>query len=258
MWLFRSGRDDPPVVMYEYQQTRSQEHPVKFLKGFNGYLHVDGYAGYNQIPNVTTVSCWSHARRGFDEALKSLPKEKKHAPVAAREALNYCNQLFKIEQGLKDASPEERYEQRLKRSRPVLDAFSTWLGVHKDQVLPKSQLGKAIAYYLNRWSKLATFLEDGCLEIDNNRAERSIKPFVMGRKAWLFSNTPGGATASAIIYSIVETAKENDLNPLHYLTYLFEEMPNMDIGDPDVLSTLLPWSETIPDKVRAPKLNRKS
>jgi len=258
MWLYRSGRDGPSIVMYEYQQTRSQEHPIQFLKGFNGYLHVDGYAGYNQIPNVTPVSCWSHARRGFDEALKSLPADKRNAPVAAREALNYCNQLFKIEQDLKNATAEERYEQRLKRSRPVLDAFSAWLDVQKDQVLPKSQLGKAISYCLNRWPKLVTFLEDGHLEIDNNRAERSIKPFVMGRKAWLFSNTPGGAKASAIIYSIVETAKENGLSPLHYLTYLFEQMPNVDIRNPDVLATLLPWSESLPDRVRSPKKNRQS
>jgi len=253
MWLYRSGRDGPPIVMYEYQQTRSKEHPIQFLKGFEGYLHVDGYAGYNQIPNVTPVSCWSHARRGFDEAIKSLPADKRNAPVAARDGLNYCNQLFKIERGLKDATPELRYEGRLEQSRPVLDAFLVWLDTQKDQVLPKSQLGKAIGYCLNRWPKLVTFLEDGHLEIDNNRAERSIKPFVMGRKSWLFSNTPSGATASAMCYSIVETAKENGLNPFSYLTYLFEQMPNVDIGNPDILATLLPWSDVLPGRVRSPK-----
>lgn len=253
MWLYRSGRDGPPIVLYEYQQTRSQQHPIEFLKGFEGYLHVDGYAGYNQIPNVTPVSCWSHARRGFDEAIKSLPTDKRGTLVAARVGLDYCNQLFKIERGLKDATPEQRYERRLEQSRPVLDAFSAWLHDQQDQALPKGPLGKAVGYCLNRWSKLVTFLEDGHLEIDNNRAERSIKPFVMGRKAWLFSNTPSGATASAITYSIVETAKENGLNPFKYLTYLFEQLPNVDTRDPDVIARLLPWSDTLPDMVRNPK-----
>ncbi|EPZ51645.1 IS66 family transposase, partial [Alicyclobacillus acidoterrestris] len=143
--------------------------------------------------------------------------------------------------------------QRLKRSLPVLDAFLAWLEVQKDQVLPKSQLGKAIGYCLNRWPKLIAFLEDGNLEIDNNRAERAIKPFVMGRKAWLFSNTPCGARASAMIYSIVETAKENGLSPLHYLTYLFEQMPNVDIDNPETLRDLLPWSSALPESVRNPR-----
>ncbi|EPZ49158.1 IS66 family transposase, partial [Alicyclobacillus acidoterrestris] len=125
--------------------------------------------------------------------------------------------------------------------------------VQKDQVLPKSLLGKAIGYCLNRWPKLVAFLEDGNLEIDNNRAERAIKPFVMGRKAWLFSNTPSGARASAMIYSIVETAKENGLSPLHYLTYLFEQMPNVDIDNPETLRDLLPWSSALPESVRNPR-----
>ena len=170
MWLYRSGRDGPPVVLYDYEETRSKDHPIEFLKGFAGYLHVDGYAGYNKIPNVTVASCWSHTRRGFDEAVKSLPKNERGAPTKAREGLNFCNQLFKIERGLKDVTPHERYEQRLKQSRPVLDAFSAWLEVEKDKVLPKSMLGGAIKYCLNRWTKLVTFLEDGNLEIDNNRA----------------------------------------------------------------------------------------
>jgi transposase len=250
MWLYRSGRDGPPIVLYDYQQTRSQEHPIRFLEGFEGYLHVDGYAGYNQIPNVTPVSCWSHARRGFDEALEALPADKRKHPSAAREGLNYCNELFRIERGLKDATPEKRHAERLKQSRPVLDAFSAWLDVQKDQVLPKSPLGKAIGYCLNRWPKLVTFLEDGHLELDNNRAERSIKPFVMGRKAWLFANTPRGATASAITYSIVETAKENGLNPFAYLEYIFEQLPNVDETHEDTIAELMPWSEHLPAHVR--------
>lgn len=253
MWLYRSGRDGPPIVLYEYQPTRSQEHPIRFLKWFEGYLHVDGYSRYNQIPNVTPVSCWSHARRGFDDALKALPADKRRNFSVARDGLNYCNELFKIERGLKDATPEKRYAERLKQSRPVLDAFLAWLDIQKDQVLPKSPLGKAIGYCLNRWEKLVTFLEDGHLELDNNRAERSIKPFVMGRKAWLFSNTPRGARASAVTYSIVETAKENGLNPFTYLEYVFEQLPNLDETREDAVATLLPWSESLPAHVRQRK-----
>lgn len=248
MWLYRSGRDGPPIVLYEYQETRSREHPKGFLAGFHGYLHVDGYAGYNDIPNVKLSGCWSHARRKYDEALKALPTAKRKGPTAAKEGLDFCNQLFKIERGLKDASAEKRYEERQKRSRPALEAFSAWLHTQKDHVLPKSALGEAVNYCLNQWEKLVTFLEDGNLEIENNRAERSIKPFVLGRKSWLFSNTPKGATASSITYSIVETAKENDLNPFAYLEYLFEQLPNMNSAD--LISRLLPWSDDLPEQVR--------
>lgn len=253
MWLYRSGRDGPPIVLYDYQETRSQEHPRRFLERFTGYLHVDGYKGYNGIPDVKLACCWGHSRRKFDEALKSLPATERNTPVAAREGLDYCNQLFRIERGLKDTTSEKRYEARLKQSRPVLDAFSAWLETKKDKVPPKSHLGDAIGYCLNQWPKLITFLEDGNLEIDNNRAERSIKPFVMGRKAWLFSNTPRGATASAITYSIVETAKENGLNPFAYLQYLFEQLPNVNTHDRDVMAALMPWSKTLPEQVRHPK-----
>jgi len=168
MWLYRTGRYGPPIVLYEYQQTRSKEHPIRFLSGFKGYLHVDGYAGYNAVPDVTLAGCWSHSRRRFDEALKALPVAKRNGSVAAKEGLEYCNHLFKIERGLKDATPEKRYEERLKQSRPVLDAFSAWLHIQNDSVLPKSALGKAVTYCLNQWDKLTTFLKDGHLEIDNN------------------------------------------------------------------------------------------
>ena len=133
-------------------------------------------------------------------------------------------------------------------SRPVVESFKTWLDSLANAVVPKSALGTAINYCRNQWPKLLRFLEDGRLELDNNRAERSIKPFVMGRKAWLFSNTPRGARASAIIYSIVETAKENGLNLYDYLTYLFRQLPNVDVKNPDVVSQLLPWNVVLPEK----------
>lgn len=253
MWLYRSGRDGPPIVLYEYQESRKKEHPKEFLKGFKGYLHVDGYSGYHDVENATLVGCWAHARRGFDEAIKSLPSAEQKKLTAARVGLQYCNELYKIERGLKDATPENRHAGRQKQSRPLLDAFSTWLHEQNAQVVPKSALGKAITYCLNQWSKLVVFLEDGNLELDNSRSERSIKPFVIGRKNFLFSNTPRGARASAITYSLVETAKENELDPYLYLKYLFEKLPNIQTDDRAALTALLPWSEQLPEEIRKSK-----
>jgi transposase len=244
LWLYRTGKEGPPIILYDYQETRAGENPKNFLNNFKGYLQVDGYAGYHKVPNVTLVGCWAHARRGFTDTLKSLPANSKS--VTATEGLNFCNQLFAVERTLKDLDPKERYDERLKQSKPILDSFLSWLKIEENKVLPKSALGKAIRYCLNQWDKLVAFLEDGRLEIDNNRSERSIKPVVIGRKNWLFANTPQGARASAIIYSIVETAKGNGLNPYYYLRYLFEQLPNMDLTDENALDKLLPWSTSIP------------
>ena len=250
MWLYRSGRYGPPIILFDYQTTRAGKHPQQFLSGFKGYLHIDGYAGYNGLPDVILSGCWSHARREFADSLKALPAGKGSAPVIAREGLEFCNRVFAIERDLSDLTPEERYQKRLELSRPVLDDFSAWLKIQLPRVLPKSALGEAIRYCRNQWDKLETFLLDGRLEVNNNRSERSIKPFVMGRKGWLFSNTPRGARASAIIYSIVETAKENGLNPFQYLCYLFEQLPNLGGND---LDELLPWSDSLPASCRINK-----
>lgn len=249
MWLYRTGGDsDPPIVLFDYQMTRSSDHPREFLKGFRGYLHADGYIGYESVPDVILVGCWAHARRKFDEAIKALPPHLRKKPSTAKEGLDIINKLFEIERKLKKYTAEERKEQRELLSRPVVESFKTWLDSLANAVVPKSALGTAINYCRNQWPKLLRFLEDGRLELDNNRAERSIKPFVMGRKAWLFSNTPRGARASAIIYSIVETAKENGLNLYDYLTYLFRQLPNVDVKNPDVVSQLLPWNVVLPEK----------
>lgn len=249
MWLYRTGgAGGPPIVLFDYQMTRSSDHPREFLKGFRGYLHADGYVGYESVPDVILVGCWAHARRKFDEALKALPPHLRKKPSKAQEGVDFINKLFDIERKLKKCTAEERKEQRGLLSRPVVESFETWLNSLADAVLPKSALGTAVKYCRNQWPKLLRFLEDGRLELDNNRAERSIKPFVMGRKAWLFSNTPRGARASAIIYSIVETAKENGLNLYDYLTYLFRSLPNVDVKNPDVVRQLLPWNVDLPKK----------
>jgi transposase len=242
MWLYRTGSLGPPIVLYEYQQTRSGDHPRNFLKGFKGYLHADGYAGYHNIPDVTLCGCWAHLRRKFDEALKGLPPNKRASGSRAREALDRINRLFAIERELIRGTPEERLHIRNLKSRPIVEELRKWLDNLLPGILPKSLFGMAVNYGLNQWVKLVRFLEDGRIEISNNRAERSIKPFVIGRKNFLFCNTPRGARASAFIYSIVETAKDNGLNPYAYLNHLFEKLPNLDSRDDATLDQLLPWN----------------
>jgi transposase len=242
MWLYRTGCVGPPIVLYEYQPTRAGEHPRNFLKGFKGYLHADGYAGYNAIPDVTLCGCWAHFRRKADETLKGLPVKLRRSGSKAQELLDRINRLFAIERELKQSTPEERLNARNIKSRPVVEELRKWLDDIAPEVLPKSLFGTAVHYGRQQWPKLVRFLEDGRIEIDNNRAERSIKPFVIGRKNWLFCNTPKGAHASAMIYSIIESAKENRLNPYAYLNYLFERLPNLDSRDDETLDQLLPWN----------------
>jgi transposase len=252
MWLYRTSRADKGIILYEYTQGRSGDYAKTFLKGFSGYLHTDGYAGYHKLAGqeneegITLVGCWSHARRKYDEALKALGTKESPAAVTIKQGLNYCNQLFKIEEQIKDFSAKDRTKYRLGKSEPLLLEYFAWLEKMQPMVLPKSKLGDAIGYSLRQRKYLERFLLDGRLEISNNRAERSIKPFVIGRKNWLFSNTPKGAKASAVIYSLIETAKENELNPFPYLEYLFEQLPNVDIKNPQIVEKFLPWSEDLP------------
>jgi transposase len=241
MWLYRTGCVGPPIVLFDYQPSRAGGNPRRFLEGYKGFLHVDGYAGYHDIPNVTLAGCWAHLRRKFDEALKGLPPNLRTSSCKAQEALNQINRLFAIERELTQNTPEERLKARDSKSRPVVEGFRKWLDEMSPAALPKGLLGIAVNYGRQQWPKLVRFLEDGRLELSNNRAERSIKPFVIGRKNWLFANTPRGARASAIIYSIVETAKENRLNPYAYLTHLFEKLPNLQSLDDAALDQLLPW-----------------
>ena len=187
MWLYRtSGCTEHPIVLYEYQPTRKAEHAETFLKNFSGWLHADGYQGYHKLPgNIRVVGCWAHARRKFDEALQTLPKEKqKDAPAAIGEC--YCSRLFKLEEAFADLTPEARHEKRLEQEKPVLDALLSWANEMQAKTAPKSAMGRALHYLLEQWPYLVRYLEDGCLELSNNRAERSIKPFVMGRNYVLF------------------------------------------------------------------------
>ena len=239
MWLYCTGADSPQendipnIVLYDYQNSRAGRCAVDFLGGYSGYLHVDGYQGYEQT-QATLVGCWAHARRKFKEADVAQPKGK---VGKANWALNHIQKLYRIETQIKDKSADEKQRIRQQQSLSLLNQLKVWLDKSIDNVPPKTALGKAITYGLNQWPKLTRYIEDGNLNIDNNRAERAVKPFVIGRKNWLFSNTAKGAKASATLYSIIETAKANGLTPFDYLMYLLEQisLPEHDIEQ------LLPW-----------------
>lgn len=239
MWLYRtSGEAAHPIVLYEYQPDRRAEHPKEFLAGFKGYLHTDGYAGYHSLGNdITIVGCWAHARRKFDEAVKSLPKGKQTGS-SAQVGQAYCSKLFELERQLQDLPPKDRYEKRLELEKPVLDALLAWLETRN--AAPKSALGKILHYLREQWPYLINYLRDGRLELSNNCAERSIKPFVISRKNFLFANTPKGAQSSAVVFSLVETAKENELDPYRYLNYVLSEAPKLFQTDRAWAEKLLP------------------
>jgi transposase len=244
MWLYLSGMDGkPPIILYDYQPSRSGQNAANYLKGFKGYLHTDGYQGYEKVENVTRCGCWAHLRRYFVEAIPD--KKSKGPPITAAEiGRDYCNQLFAIEKTLAGLSPDQRNAERLRQEKPVLEAFWSWL----DTVTPLkgSRLGTAVAYALNQKPYMENYLLDGRCSISNNIAENSIRPFVVGRKNWLFSDTTKGAEASAIVYSIIETAKANNLNIYTYLNYLLLYMPDTDYRNyPEIMEDLMPWSELV-------------
>ena len=247
MWLYRtSGCADNQIVLYDYQPNRKAENAEKYLEDFSGYLHTDGYKAYRSIDDVTIVGCWAHARRRFCEAMEVLTEEQRKDSVPAI-ALEYCGKLYAIEKKIKDMSLEDRLKERQEHSKPLLDAFFAWAKT-LGNIAPKSKLGKAVNYLTGEEPYLRRYIVDGRLEIDNNRAERSIKPFVIGRKNWLFANTPSGAKASATIFSIIETAKENGLDPYEYLKFVFTKAPNLSEGE--TIDALLPWNAPVSCRVK--------
>ena len=239
MWLYRTGREAPQqLVLFEYRQSRRAEHPEEFLKDYRGYLHADGYIGYYTLPGITVAACWAHARRKYEEALQGTSKKNEAEMSNILRGKQYCDSLFAIENEISNLPPQERLRKRKELAEPILKEFHDW--VFRLNAAPKSLLGKAVQYTRKYWPHLLNYLQDGRLEISNNRAERSIKPFVMGRKNFLFANVPKGAEASAVIYSMVETAKENGLDPYRYLTWLMYEAPKLNLSVEDQVVQLLP------------------
>jgi len=255
MWMYRTGQGYVPIVLYDYQESRAGDNAKKFLAGFQGYLQTDAYSGYEKLlkesiagpaMEVTLVACFAHARRYFTETLKAVGDKESYMYTSAYQAVKMMDEMFALEQTLSSLSDEERYEKRRSDLKPRMEAYFAWIEKEHALALPKSSYGKAVTYSYNQKDKLLNILKDGRLELSNNRAERAIKPFVIGRKNWLFTNTPAGAHSSAMVYSLIETAKENGLIPFEYVTYLLEKLPNMDMSKVEELDKLLPWSKDLP------------
>jgi len=230
MWVFRGGDPQKPIVLYEYHSTRSGDVAAEFLRGYEGYVQTDGYAGYNFLDlqkNILHIGCWAHARRNFTDVIKAAGKIKSGKIGSADVALSYINKLYRIETTAQreELGPIETYELRQEKSKPILDKFKKWLDKKSGQTPPKGLLGKAVQYALKQWNRLTAYLKDGLIRMDNNLAENAIRPFVIGRKNWLFAGHPVGAEASACLYSLIETAKANGIEPYQYLRYVFENIP---------------------------------
>lgn len=243
MWVFRRGDPEIPVLIYQYHPTRSGDVVREFLRDYQGYVQTDGYSGYDFLDadqKIRHIGCWAHARRKFMDMVKAQGKNRK--PGSGDVALNYIRKLYRIEKEAdkNNLSYEERFQLRQEKAAPVLEEFRQWLSKRSFQTPPKGLLGQAISYTLRQWDRLVGYLEDGRLSPDNNAAENSIRPFVIGRKNWLFSGTPEGAEASAILYSLIETAKANLLEPYSYLRHIFEKLPTA--GSLEDFELLLPWN----------------
>jgi transposase len=250
MWVQTGGPPDKPVVLYDYDRSRSASVPTALLEGFKGYLMTDGYDGYNAVARINGIerlACWAHVRRRFVEATRVQPKGKR---ARADEAVSLIGKLYGVERENKDAAPEVRHLARQQRSVPVLAELRAWMLQNTPLVTPKSALGTALAYMGNLWAQLTRYTERGDLPIDNNRCENAIRPFVIGRKAWLFSDTPAGAHASAVIYSLVQTAKANGLEPYTWLRRVLRDLPAAKTVE-DV-EALLPWNLRLTDLVGNP------
>lgn len=240
MWVQTGGPPGKPVVIFDYDASRSGEVPVRLLHDYQGYLMADGYDGYNKLAKMAGIerlACWAHVRRRFVDAVKVQPKGKRGR---ADEAVRLIGKLYRIEREHKDATVDARMLARTHHSVPALAELNAWMLKTLPAVPPKSALGTALSYLRDYWSMLVRYTERGDLPIDNNRCENAIRPFVIGRKAWMFSDTPADANSSAVIYSLVETAKANGLEPYTWLRRVLRDLPAAKTVD-DV-EALLPWN----------------
>ena len=244
MWLIRGGPPDQPAVLFEYDVSRSEEVPLRLLDGFEGVLQADGYAGYNRVCRenpITRIGCWDHARRKFVEASKAAPAIKRGSKVSKADvAIGKIRKLYLIEDRIMDLEPEQKKAQRQALSRPVLDDLKGWLETNSQRVPKDSLTWIAINYTLNQWDSLIGYCEDGRLNISNALAENAIRPFAVGRRNWLFSDTPRGARASATCYSLIETAKANGLEPYAYLHHVLQHIATA--ATLEKIEALLPWN----------------
>lgn len=251
LWVRVGGTDGQKVVLFDFGPGRNAEVALRLVKGFQGFVHTDGYdAAYDKVeavPGIIRVQCWMHVRRTFKTALKTLGKPGKGGICA--QAIGRIKALYAIEREAASLEPEQRRLLRLEKAKPLLDAFKVWLDEQAHLIPPKSVTGKAMAYALNRWPALLIYLEDGRLKMDNGPAENAIRPVAVGRKNWMFSDSVSGAEASAIIYSIIETAKANGHDPHAYLRRVIDRLPHAKtLAD---LEALLPWATPPPTPLAA-------
>lgn len=252
-WLYRNEQSNgPPIILFQYTRTRAGENARKFLEDFSGFLVSDAYAGYEKVENIIRCLCWSHLRRYYLEAIPLNSSKKEIPGSAGAKGRAYCDKLFALEKQWKSLSPEERKQRRLEQSIPVLKAFFEWA---ENVVTQQEPLKKAIKYTLNHREYFTNFLQDGRIPLSNNLSENAIRVVALARKNFLFSDTPQGAEASALIFSIISTAAANELDPYEYLVYLFRNLPNIDFyNTPELLDQYMPWSEKIPASCRAKKI----
>ena len=270
MWVHRSGEfyQDHQIVLFEYQRGRGHEHPEAFYKGFNGVLVTDGLQQYHLIEehlkDLKNANCWVHLRRFFADAIKAIGKSNKAAikTTLAYQALVRIAAIYKLENTLKDLSASERLSERQKSIKPLVEEFFVWAKERQedDSVMPKGKTAEGLRYAINQEKYLKVFLDDGEVPIDNSASERALRTFCVGKKSWVLINSVNGADASAVIYSITETAKLNGLNPYYYLDHLLTVMPTIlppkkkgepqKMPDRSQLEKLLPWSKELPGKCR--------
>jgi transposase len=233
MWVYRGGQLDRPTLLYQYYPSRSGRVALKFLQDYHGYIQSDDFSGYDHLdenPNIVHLGCWAHSRRKFVKVVKVRKKHRSkrvNPKSLADEALDYIGKLYQVE---KEAQRREMdfvqiYQLRQEKAKPILDEFKDWLQTKQPLTPPKGLLGQAISYTLSNWKKLIVYLQDGRLRPDNNLVENAIRPYVLGRKNWLFSGSPDGAMASATFFTLIETAKANGLEPYAYLRHIFEKLP---------------------------------
>lgn len=267
MWIHRSGEfyTERPVVIYEYQKGRNHELPLAFYQNYEGVLVTDGLSQYHliekKLPGLTNANCWAHARRDYADAIKIADKSNPDAVrrSVAYQALSRISQIYKLEGALKDLSAEERLRERQNTIKPLVEEYFTWVKAQLENttVPPKGKTAEGLKYSINQEKYLKVFLTDGNVPIDNSASERAIRTFCIGKKNWMFHDSVMGARASAIIYSISETAKLNSLRPYYYFKHLLTELPKLcdEKGNIDSakLEQLLPWAKELPAECRKPR-----
>lgn len=252
MWVMCSGEEEQKKgIVFHYDKSRSAEVAKEILKGYNGILVTDGYASYNNLEGIAKhAECWTHCRRYFYESIPLTATKKLDTTADGYTGVTYCDKLFEIEREIAELGKEEKEKVRQEKSKPILDAFFCWVNKTTEKIVLNKKLTKALTYATNQKKELSVFIEDGRIPLSNSLAERAIRPFAVHRKNWLFADSIAGAKANAVIYSLIESAKLNNLNIYNYIKYLLEELPQLEnANDKKEIEKYMPWSKELPKEV---------